>query len=159
METVLGERESAGGVAYGIGGGASGGDILFHEVCAELDIPTRLFLTLPREQYVRASVRPAGARWVERFERLRRRLPTRVLGDSEELPRWLRGKPGYNVWQRNNLWILHNALAAGADRVTLIALWDGEAGDGPGGTADMVRSASERGAKTVILDTDKLFGT
>jgi hypothetical protein len=160
-ETVLRERESAGahGIAHGIAGGASGGDILFHEVCAELEIPTRLFLAFPHAQYVRASVQPAGPRWVERFERLRHELPTRVLADSEELPRWLREKPDYNVWQRNKLWMLHNALAAGGDNVTLIALWDGKAGDGLGGTGDMVRSAAERGAKTVILDTNTLFGT
>jgi hypothetical protein len=166
-ETVRRERESAGAVAHdnahavahGIAGGASGGDILFHEVCAELEIPTRLFLALPREQYLRASVQPAGPAWVERFERLRQDLPTRVLGDSEELPRWLRGKPDYNVWQRNNLWMLHNALAAGGDNVTLVALWDGKAGDGLGGTGDMVRSADERGAKTIILDTNTIFGT
>jgi hypothetical protein len=158
-EMLLRERESAGAVAHGIAGGASGGDILFHEVCAELEIPTRLFLALPREQYVRASVRPGGPQWVERFERLRRDLPARVLGDSEELPRWLRGKPDYNVWQRNNLWMLYNALAAGGDNVTLVALWDGKAGDGPGGTGDMVRGAAGRGAQTVILDANTLFGT
>jgi hypothetical protein len=159
METVLGERESAGEVAYGIAGGASGGDILFHEVCAELGTPTRLFLAVPPEQYVRASVRPAAARWVERFERLLQTLPARVLGDSEELPRWLRGKLDYNVWQRNNLWMLYNALAAGGENVTLVALWDGGAGDGLGGTADMVQSAADHGAKTIILDTNTLFGT
>ena len=158
-EAVLRERESAGAVAHGIAGGASGGDILFHEVCAELGIRTRLFLALPPAQYVRESVRNAGPVWVERFERLRQNLPTRVLADSQELPRWLRGKPDYNVWQRNNLWTLHNALAAGGENVTLIALWDGGAGDGLGGTSDMVQSASKRGARTVILDTKKIFGT
>ena len=156
-EAVL--REAAGGVAYGVAGGASGGDILFHEVCAELGIPTRLFLALPRDLYVRASVRPAGPRWVTRFDRLRQSLPARVLADSEELPNWLQSKDGYNIWQRSNLWMLHNALAAGGEHVTLIALWDGKAGDGPGGTGDMVRSAAERGARTIILDTGTLFGT
>jgi hypothetical protein len=158
-ETVLGEHGAAGAVAYGIAGGASGGDILFHEVCAELDIRTRLFLAVPPGPYVRASVRPAGEQWVGRFERLLRRLPARVLGETEELPRWLRAKPHYNVWQRNNLWMLYNALAAGGENVTLVALWDGEVGDGSGGTSDMVRGAEARGAKTVILDTGTLFGT
>jgi hypothetical protein len=92
------------------------------------------------------------------FRRLRERLPERVLAESEELPRWLQEKPDYSIWQRDNLWMLYNALAAGGDNVTLIALWNGDAGDGPGGTADLVDKAGERGAKTIILKTKDLFG-
>jgi hypothetical protein len=67
-------------------------------------------------------------------------------------------KPDHNIWQRNNLWLLHSALAAaGGENVTLIALWDGQAGDGPGGTGDMVEEARERGAKIIILDTKKIL--
>jgi hypothetical protein len=158
-EAVAAEREVAGGVAYGVAGCASGGDILFLKVCEEAGIPVRIFLALPREQYVKASVAHAGPQWVEEFHRLLRSHPSRVLGESKELPGWLQGKPEYNVWQRNNLWTLHNALAAaGGENVTLIALWNGAAGDGAGGTADMVAKARERGAKTVILDTKQVFG-
>jgi hypothetical protein len=157
-EAVAAEREVAGGVAYGIAGCASGGDILFLKVCQEADIPIHVFLTLPREQYVKASVANAGPQWVEEFNRLARTPSVRVLGESKELPGWLQEKTGYNAWQRTNLWMLHNALAeAGGDNVTLIALWNGEAGDGAGGTADMVEKARERGAKTVILNTKEIF--
>ena len=48
-------------------GGASGGDILFHEVCAELSVPTTLWLALPPDRYVMESVAPAGPDWVPRF--------------------------------------------------------------------------------------------
>jgi predicted DNA-binding transcriptional regulator AlpA len=41
-----------------VAGGASGGDILFHEVCGELGVPTRLYLALPPESYVTESVAP-----------------------------------------------------------------------------------------------------
>jgi nucleotide-binding universal stress UspA family protein len=159
------ELQSAGSIDYGIAGGASGGDILFHEVCAELGIATRLFLALPRDEYVRTSVQAAGPTWVERFRQLydSHEPPElrRVLSESsqgpEYLPRWLREKEGYDVWQRNSLWTLQNALSAGEGRVTFIALWDGRAGDGAGGTADLVNRATERGAKTIILDTGLLF--
>ncbi|MBA2593643.1 MAG: hypothetical protein H0U97_15905 [Gammaproteobacteria bacterium] len=157
-DAVEKEIAEAGEIAFGIAGGASGGDILFHEVCAELGIPTKLYLALPPDQFVKASVQSAGPQWIERFRRLRERLPERVLAESEELPRWLQEKPNYSIWQRDNLWMLYNALAAGGDNVTLIALWNGEAGDGPGGTADLVEKAGERGAKTIILKTKDLFG-
>jgi hypothetical protein len=157
-EAVAAEQEVAGGIAYGVAGCASGGDIIFHKVCEASGIPTRIFLAVPRELYIRESVAPAGPHWVEDFNRLVRSHPVRVLGESKDLPRWLQSKPEYNVWQRNNLWNLHNALAAaGGENVTLIALWNGATGDGPGGTCDMVQKARDRGAKTIILDTKKIF--
>jgi hypothetical protein len=147
-------------IAYGIAGGASGGDILFHEVCAELGIPTRLYLALPREEYIVASVQSAGPKSVERFNQLLNRHPeTRILSETEDLPSWLVERAdNYNIWQRNSLWLLHNALAEQEQSVTLIALWNGKTGDGPGGTADLVDQAGQRGSKVVILDTKELFG-
>lgn len=161
-ETVQQEMALPGGVGCGIAGGASGGDILFHEVCAELGIPTWLYLALPRAAFVAASVAPAGpqSKWIERFDALyeRPQKRVRVLADSETLPPWLHEKPNYDIWQRNNLWMLYNALAIDRDRVTLIALWDGEPGDGPGGTGDLVQRAKAQGAKPIVLDTREIFG-
>jgi hypothetical protein len=158
-EAVTAEQQVAGGIAYGIAGCASGGDILFHQVCEAMNIPTHIYLAVPRELYIRESVAPAGPEWIEEFNRLVRSHPVRVMCESLDLPRWLQDKPDYTIWQRNNLWNLHNALAAaGGENVTLIALWNGASGDGAGGTADMVQKAQERGAKTIILDTKKIFG-
>jgi hypothetical protein len=75
------------------------------------------------------------------------------------LPGWLQARPDYSTWQRNNRWILHYAWATTtADRVTVLALWNGEAGDGPGGVADMVATAQAGGAEVVTLDTVTLLG-
>ena len=171
-KAVEAEMAAGDGVSFGIAGGASGGDILFQEVCRELGVPTQLYLALQSPLYVNASVRKAGGDWVERFRQLHARLEeegkVRVLSElseepadeAEHLPAWLRSKKDYNIWQRNNLWMLHNALAAGGDDcVTLIALWDQEpTGDGPGGTSDLVAKAERRGAKTVIIPTKATFG-
>ena len=171
-EAVEAEKKIGEGVAFGIAGGASGGDILFHEVCHDLGIPTHLYLALPPGPYVTKSVSKAGPDWVQRFRDLYARLlneeRVRVLSQMEDepkdekeyLPAWLRSKPNYNMWQRNNLWMLHNALTAGGDDcVTLIALWDCEAtGDGPGGTSDLVAKVDKRGAKAIVINTKKEFG-
>ena len=53
--------------------------------------------------------------------------------------------------------MLHNALAISEDNVTLIALWNGQTGDGHGGTEDMVRRARDRGAKFIHLDARKFI--
>jgi hypothetical protein len=151
------EKKRGDGPLLGISGGASGGDILFHEACEKLGIPSQLFLALPKGDYIKSSVAESGADWVGRFDRLYDRGPTRILSDSEQLPRWLRAKKNYSIWQRSNLWMLHNALFLSRDHLTLIALWNGAAGDGPGGTEDMVRRAQNRGARFIHLDTRKLF--
>jgi hypothetical protein len=148
------------GPVIGIAGAASGGDTLFHEVCAGLGVETQLYLVVSREDYVRESVADAGPQWVARFNALFERRPSRFLGNSDaalELPKWLRGWKGYTVWNRSNLWMLHNALVHGPGRVTLIALWDGKGGDGPGGTRDMVEAARERGVRVVGLDAGALL--
>lgn len=138
-------------VLIGLAGGGSGGDILFHEVCAELGIKTRLFLALPRDQFVAESVAFAGPGWTDRFDQLYNRLPVEVLAQSRELPNWLKKKKDYTIWERNNLWMLHQALENGGQYMSLIALWNGKGGDGPGGTAHMVREAKDRGARTIPI--------
>jgi hypothetical protein len=74
------------------------------------------------------------------------------------LPSWLADKPGYDLWQRNNHWLMFNALATGARRVALIALYnpDQDAG-GPGGTAHLVKEARRWGFKGIELDARALI--
>jgi hypothetical protein len=110
-----------------------------------------------RDEYVNESVQDSGSQWVDRFDELYKRLPRRELGGSKELPRWLQSKPDYSIWQRNNLWMLYNAMACGSGYVTLITLWDGKTEDGPGGTKDMVNRADDSAAKTVVLQTKEIF--
>src|SRR6185436_19343177 len=87
-----------------------------------------------------------------------------VADESEYLPAWLRSKPDYGIWQRNNLWMLFNALNEGCDpkssdpNITLIALWDGDAADGPGGTSDLIDKVEHLGARCEVINTKELFG-
>ena len=151
------ERDSAKGSIEGFAGGASGSDILFHEVCAELGISTTLLLALPPDRYLVQSVQDSGADWVDRFWALCRTHPPRVLGDSDSLPPWLAGIKGYSIWQRNNLWTLATGLSKDRAEVTLMLVWDGQPGDGPGGTADMAVLAHARGVKVLpAIDPTKL---
>ena len=157
LAAVSREKEKAKGNLLGISGGASGGDILFQEICEELNIASQMYLVLPKTEYIKSSVAEAGPEWVERFNRLYDKVKPKILSDSERLPRWLRVKKNYNIWQRSNLWMLHNALCLSQDHLTLIALWNGVSGDGAGGTEDMVARAKDRGATFIHLDTRKLL--
>jgi hypothetical protein len=100
-----------------------------------------MYLVLPKNEYIKTSVADGGPEWVERFDRLFDKHEPKILSESERLPRWLRAKPGYDIWQRSNLWMLHNALFLSRDHLTLIALWNGATGDGPGGKAAAQRSS------------------
>ena len=155
MDAVAKERELGGDELIGIAAGACGSDILFHEVCAELNIPTQLFLAVKRDQFVVESVRRGGPGWVERFNVLCQRVPPRELADSTQLPVWLRSKKDYTIWQRNNLWMLFSALALNLP-LTLVALWDQGPADGPGGTTDLVAQVDGRGQKVVRLEAERL---
>ena len=155
-EAVEKEKSEAAGGIIGIAGGASGADILFHEVCEDLGIATRLYLALPPDQFSAASVAPAGPKWVARYNRLTQRLKPTVLAEKKDLPHWLVTTREYDLWQRNNLWMMFNALAENATQMTLIALWNGKEGDGPGGTKDLVWQVQSRGHKCVHVDASGL---
>jgi tetratricopeptide (TPR) repeat protein len=141
----------------GISGAASGGDILFHQECHARGLATTIFLAVPEDDYAASSVSTAGPEWTRQYYDLLKKTPTRVLQQSEDLPKWLAHRTDYSVWQRNNLWMLHNALANGSRRVTLIALWNGKAGDGPGGTADMVEQIQRRGGEVARIGVGTVF--
>lgn len=153
---VARQQQSTSGPVLGIAGGASGGDILFLEVCEELEIPTEMLLALPAEQFAEASVSSDGESWLRRFAHQLALHPNPpVLSESSEMPSWLSFEQNYSIWQRNNLWLLSQAFSHGAP-LTLIALWDGQTGDGPGGTEHMVTLAKEHGAEFVWLKTQDL---
>src|SRR5262249_28419037 len=136
-----------------------GGDILFLEACDQLGIRTKMLLALPENQFIEASVDNENKSWIRRFHaQLEKNSDAPVLANSPELPKWLQFKHGYDIWQRNNLWLLSEALCLAPRNLTVIALWDGEPGDGPGGTEHMVGSAKERGARVIRLDSKALFG-
>jgi hypothetical protein len=143
-EAVLALRSDGDEPTVGIAGGASGGDLLFHEVCAELGVPTRLRLALPADQFVQQSVAPAGKDWVLRFEKLLEQLGphVRVMAEGDGL---LDGATE-NIWQRANLWMIEEARRLAPRRV-LLALWDGRGGDGPGGTENLLQEAARFGVR------------
>jgi len=150
-------KQITSGQMLGIAGAASGGDILFHEICRELDIPTKICLALPKDKYAAASVQPSDGDWLQRFYKLIAQTPdVMILSDTATLQGWISMKKDYSIWQRNNLWELCQAMVEEAEQFSLIALWDGKEGKGPGGTEHMVRIANEQEAQVEILDIKKI---
>jgi hypothetical protein len=60
------------------------------------------------------------------------------------------------VYERCNLWMLERALSFGADKVRFICVWNGEGGDGPGGTEHMRKAVQKSGGAQYWIDTRTL---
>jgi hypothetical protein len=158
QEAVQKELSGHEGSTLGIAGGACGGDILFHEVCEQLGVKTELDLALPEDKFQVTSVQRGGGNWIERYQKLISCKVPAVLQQDEALPRWLADKPDYDVWRRNNLWMMFNALATGSRQLTLISLFNRESdARGPGGTRHLTEEAGKWGFKIIELDAQQLL--
>jgi hypothetical protein len=124
-----------------------------------LGIKTSLYLALPKNEYIETSVAPAGNNWCSRFNHIFSKRHSGFLRKDKNLPGVFNAKDKYFIWAKSNLWMLHSAIAIAQNDFTLLALWHGEQGDGPGGTKDMVAKAQARGAAFIHLDAKKLLGT
>lgn len=142
----------------GITGGACGGDILFLEECLRAGITPHMYLVYPRDMFVASSVSFAGQSWVRRFNKLYYLLSEKNLVFTQDSSTYIPfgTDQSQSIWQRNNHWMLENAFAHKADTTTIIALWNREGANKPGGTADMIGQANQRGASSIILDTNML---
>jgi hypothetical protein len=133
--------------------GAAGGDLLFAEACMARGVPLRLLLPLPEPRFLEVSVRASEGHWEARYAALRARLdadPQVIAGPG--------GNPGEDeAFARCNVALLDAAFGAGSPDVRLICLWDGEPGDGPGGTDHMVGEVRRRGGAVAWIDARELL--
>lgn len=137
---------------------ASGADILFHEVCTELGIVSTVCLPMPANEFSSFAFGYYLDKWRTRFLDLLEHHEVLELSDRAGLPNWL-SDAQIDPWERGNRWVMEMALSGGADRITLIALWDGkEYDDTPGGTAQMVKLSRDAGiVQLVHLDSTQLL--
>jgi hypothetical protein len=142
-------------------GGACGGDQLFAEVCLRQGLYLELYLPFRETDFIPRSVSfekdlpdQTPDSWLSRFHSTKNHPLIRLRITPDDL-----GTPPaeHDPYARNNLRQLYAALSHGPESVRVIALWNGEAGDGPGGTADMIQQAKACGATTLIIDTKTLF--
>ena len=129
-----------------------------HEVCAELKVTSRLCLPMPADDVARAAFGAADS-WRTRFHAVVQSHEKGLLqlADNAELPRWLQGRP-IDPWERGNRWVMKMAQTWGAQRVTLLVLWDGQETSRSGGTAHMVRLARDVGRFELdVIDSKQLL--
>lgn len=143
----------AGPADIGYTQGAAGADLLFAEAALQRGVHMQLLLPFEVDEFVRRSVLPAahGERWRQRFDAVLARLdhPPRIM--TREAAAGGIDAAVANPFERCNLWLLDTALAWGAGRLKLVCLWNGEGGDGAGGTAHMVAETRQRGGEVIRI--------
>lgn len=145
----------AGPADLGLTQGGAGGDLLFAQCALARGMEVQLLQPFEEPRFVAASVASRGPRWLALYQELRARLPPgRPILAAPAMLGAL--KAGEDAWERCNRWLIDFALAGGAARMVLMALWDGAAAEGPGGTAHMVELVEQRGGRIVWIDTRTL---
>jgi class 3 adenylate cyclase len=134
---------------YGFAGAAAGGDILFHEAMARRGGKSSVVLPYPESDFLPDSVAiDGGDEWVNRFEG--------VLGRSGSVLRAV----GQRFTESTVFFDYANLLLLGLARIQSeqlgvelvpLALWDGQPGDGPGGTAATVADWRSRGLRIEVI--------
>ena len=94
----------------GLASAAPGGDILFHEVCRKLKIPSKICLPMPSKTYAAEIFQDDYLNnWRSRFLDMKDNHEILELSDRAGLPNWLQGA-GKNEWERGNEWVLQGSL-------------------------------------------------
>ena len=136
----------------GLCGGASGGDLLFAEACLARGMRMEVRLARRENEFLAESVTFADPdrRWERSYFAVMQSPATTVLVMPDELGP---APEGMSVHDRCNRWILYSALSHGLQRSSFVALWNGEPGDGPGGTENMVDLVKRlTGRRPIIID-------
>ncbi len=139
----------------GYSSAACGTDILFLETLAELGGETNVVLPYNREQFIHDSVEViAGAGWRERFERALAQAASIVVVSEQKI-----GEGGVSYEYCNLL--LQGLGGIRAEQLetglTPLAVWNGRAGDGTGGTASFVAQWRAAGHEVEVIDAAALL--
>jgi hypothetical protein len=120
------QKESHHGVMYGVCSAAAGADQLFAESCIELNIPLRILLPRPAEQF-RADFDEAS--WQRTAHIIENAISVEVTGRHEA-----QNEQYYDC-----------GIQTVAESQLLVALWDGQPSRGIGGTQEIVSYARKTG--------------
>lgn len=146
------DRLGAGLRDLAICGGACGGDLLFAEAALERGARLELYIPFEEPAFLANSVDFAGGDWRARFFAVASKAVLHVL--PLELGA---ASAGDDPYERNNLWMLEQATRFGAEKVEFICLWDGQRGDGPGGTRHLMAEVKRKKGRVHWLNTTELW--
>ncbi len=141
---------------FGFASAACGSDIIFLEAMLDAGVEISVVLPYGREEFVRDSVDfIPGSNWRDRFDRVLERAARVITASTQRLEI---GGVSYEFCNELLLGLAAiHAHQLGAALIPL-AVWDGLAGDGPGGAASVVRIWRSSDYEPQIVDLGRLAG-
>jgi len=154
VSAAIAERLKKLDAGFGYASAACGSDILFLEAMLARRGEIYVVLPFPPEQFRKASVDIIpGADWGARFERVLKRATLQTVSEQEL-------KPGGVPYEFANIFLqgLASLRASSLDtELTAMAVWNGQPGDGPGGTASNVERWSKAGLRIELIDLAEIL--
>lgn len=129
---------------WAVSGLACGGDLLFADEWLATARRLRAYLPRPEAGFLDESVRFAGAEWEDLFRATTASPIVEVVGPDADMI----GVDDPHT--PNSRRMLEAALGEGGE-IHGLFLWDGEGGDGPGGTGELVSAVRGAGGKVRII--------
>jgi hypothetical protein len=133
--------------------GACGGDLLFTEACQQRGVKVQWLQPFDESEFIQKSVVCHSETWRARYLTAKAKLTTEVRAAPRELGSLPTGSDPY---ERCNLWLFETAFSYGANKVQFICLWDGDKGEGRGGTAHMYQEVKRQTGQVTWIDTRTL---
>jgi hypothetical protein len=109
-----------------------------------------LYLPFDENTFIEGSVDFADADWHNRYVTASRGAEVHFAPDQLGPL-----NSGDDPYERNNLWMLERAARFGPARMIFLCLWNGEGGDGPGGTKHLMEAVRKNSARVHWLDIRK----
>jgi tetratricopeptide (TPR) repeat protein len=136
--------------------GACGGDLLFTEACQNREVKVHWYQPFDEPEFIQKSVIRGGEEWRTRYSDAKAKIAGPIRSAPARLAAPPGSAPGNYPYERCNLWLLYTAFSCGIDKVFFICLWNGEGGDGPGGTAHMYNEVKKRTSQVNWINTNDL---
>lgn len=136
--------------------GACGGDLLFTEVCLERGVKVNWLQPLREPDFIQGSVVRCGEIWCRRYYEAKDKLAAPIRCALDALGTPPPKSEAASPYERCNSWLLYTALSHGVNKVRFLCLWDGQEGDGPGGTAHMYNEVNRRTGRVTWIDTREI---
>ncbi|MBD0325479.1 MAG: DUF4071 domain-containing protein [Pyrinomonadaceae bacterium] len=143
------------GAGFGYASAACGSDIIFLESLLELGGKAYVVLPYGEEQFKKDSVEITNNHeWVERFQTVLERAADVLLASDQPM------EESALSFEYTNL-LLHGLASIRAERfeteLVPMAVWDGKAGDGLGGTASVVERWEKLGYKIELINLEEML--
>ena len=136
----------------GLCSAACGSDLLFASAALDRQMTLRVYLPFDEHRFIEQSVAPGGEHWIALYRRVTETTGI-IFADDVTGPL----SEGIDPFTRNNWLMLSQAEAIRANVFRLLCVWDGQRGDGPGGTYDLVKAVEARHGEVRRIDTNALL--